>query len=291
MEQQGPLTLEDVLAQSDLLVERRRFDQARTLLGHALKARPEHEDILYRLALVDYLEGHDEPALKAVLRLLAKAPAHYGGRFLHAELLERRKQLAAAESVWLDLIRDFPESADLYAQYAQLMLSTLNLEKARRLAMEGLRFEPENEAALYVMAISDLIAGKQGQHSRHLEALVREHPENVATTIALILALQDRCDWSGALRLAQELLKSQPTDEELVEIVRDLKVENHWSMWPLFPMRRWRWAGSIGVWVVAVIGLNVAGRMSSSVVGPVLVLWLVYVVYSWIWPAQLKRFV
>ena len=293
MEQQQPLTVAQVVTQSDVLIERRRLNEARALLSTVLKAHPDSEELLYRFALIDYLEENDEDALATIARLLSTTPSHYGARFIQAELLERRNRWADAENVWLELIRDFPETADLYAAYARLMLSTLNLDKARRLASEALRFEPEHHSALYVMAIADLITGQQhGQHSRHLEMLVHEHPENVATTIALILALQDRCEWSGALRLAQELLRSRPTDDNVVELVRELTVETHWSMVPLYPMRRWGWAGAIGIWGAAVIGLNaLEGLVPSSVLGILLVIWFTYVVYSWVWPTQLKRLI
>ena len=290
MAQQQPLSSAAVIAQSDLLIERHRLDQARALLAQALKANPDDEELLHRLALIDYLEEDHGAALDTIQRLLSRTPSHYGGRCLHAAILERRKQLADAESVWLGLIRDFPESADLYASYARLMLSTLNLTKAQRLAAEALRLEPEQDAALFVMAMCDLIAGTKGQRSHHLETLVRERPENAATMITLILALQDRSDWRGALRLAQEILRSRPTDADYVDLVRELKVETHWSMVPLYPMRRWGWAGSFGMWLAGIVGLNVLSRVVAP---PVIItlglLWFVYVVYSWVWPAQLKR--
>jgi tetratricopeptide (TPR) repeat protein len=246
MEQQQPLTVAQVVSQSDVLIERRRLNEARALLSTVLKAHPDSEELLYRFALIDYLEENDEDALATIARLLSTTPAHYGARFIQAEILERRNRWVDAENVWLELIRDFPETADLYAAYARLMLSTLNLDKARRLASEALRFEPEHHSALYVMAIADLITGQQhGQHRRHLEMLVRE-----------------------------------------------LTIETHWSMVPLYPMRRWGWAGAIGIWGAAVIGLNaLEGLVPSSVLGILLVIWFTYVVYSWVWPTQLKRLI
>jgi tetratricopeptide (TPR) repeat protein len=286
------LSRAEVVAQSDLLIERRRLDQARALLASALRAAPEDEELLHRVAIVEYLDDDEDAAAQMVQRLLARTPAHYGGRLLHAEILERRRQFADAETVWLGLLRDFPESADLYASYARLMLATLNLTKARRLAAEAVRLEPENDSALFIMAMCDLIDGRQGERSRYLDALVREHPENTQTALALILALQDRHEMAGALRVARELLRSRPSDEDFVEIVRELEVENHWSMAPLYPMRRWGWAGSAGVWVAAVVGFQLAqGIMSDTMVTVVVSVWLVYIVYSWTWPAMLKRFI
>jgi tetratricopeptide (TPR) repeat protein len=287
-----PLSRAEILARSDLLIERRRLDQARALLAPALSASPDDEDLLHRVAIVEYLDDDEDAAAETVQRLLSRAPDHYGGRLLYAEILEHRHQHADAETVWLGLLRDFPESADLYASYARLMLSTLHLSKAQRLAAEALRLEPESENALFVMAMCDLIEGRQSEGSRYLDTLVREHPENVQTALALIIALQDRHDMAGALRVARELLRSQPTNETFVEIVRELQVENHWSMLPLYPMRRWGWAGSAGVWVAAIVGFQLAkGFMDDAMVTVVVSVWLLYIVYSWTWPAMLKRFI
>jgi tetratricopeptide (TPR) repeat protein len=286
----SPLGPSDVITYADLLIERRRLDQARALLAEQLKAKPDNADLLHRLALVDYLKEDADEAFATVNRLLAHAPAHFGGRLLHAALLQDRRQFADAEAVYLALIRDYPEEPELYAAYGRLMLATLNFDKARRLAAEALRLDPEHAAGLFVMGMCDLIAGKTGGHSRHIETLVREHPENIRATTALMLALQDRRDWAGALRLARELLRTRPTDENIVQWVRELKVENHWSMLPLYPMRRWGWGGAVAVWAVGIVSLNaLQSVVARPVMGALLVAWFAYVAYSWIWPAQLKR--
>ena len=280
----------DVVVHADLLIERGRLDQARALLAEQLTTNPDNADLLHRLALVDYLNEDTDDAFATVSRLLATAPAHYEGRFLQAALLQDRGQFADAEAVYLGLIRDYPEAPELYATYGRLMLATLNLDKARRLAAEALRLDPEHAAGLFVMGMCDLISGKTGEHSRHIETLVREYPENERATIALILALQDRRDWAGALRLAQELLRTRPTDENIVEWVRELKVENHWSMLPLYPMRRWGWGGAVAVWAVGIVSLNaLQGVVAPTVMGALLITWFAFVAYSWIWPGQLKR--
>ena len=290
MEQPRPLNPAELAAQSDLLIERRRLSDARMLLARGLKDNPDDEALLHRAALVEYLDDDYDGALETVRLVLRKAPSHYGAKVLYAALLEETSELAQAEEIWLGLIREFPRDADCYASYAGLMLRTLNLDKARRLAAEALRLEPQNESALFALAMTDLIAGKRGAHSHHLEALIREHPEHVRTTLTLITALHDRHDRKGALRLAQELLRSRPTDDSVVDLVRELQVENHWSMLPLYPMRRWGLAGAGAAWGTAVFGLNVLRELVSAIVfAALLVAWLLYVVYSWVWPGLLKR--
>lgn len=273
--------------QSDLLIERRRLDQARALLAPALKAAPEDLELLHRCAVIDYLDDEMETASRTVGQLLSRAPSHYGGRIIRAEIHEHFSQFAEAESVWLELIRDYPESADLYSSYARLMLATLNLEKARALAAEALRFEPEHDGGLYVAATCDLISGRRGARSHHLETLVREHPEKAQAVLALIVALSDRGEGAAALRLARELLRSDPGNQHYVELVKALAVENHWSLWPLYPMRRWGWAGAAGMWAAMIVAVRTIE--SESTQSTIVVFWLAYVAYSWFWPTMLPK--
>jgi tetratricopeptide (TPR) repeat protein len=290
MDQSQPLDPQALITQADVLIERRRYAQARGLLAQGLRSYPADERLCYRLAYVDYREERYAEALQTLQDLLRNVPDHYGARSLQAHVLEETQQLAAAERVWIDLLREYPEDADSYASYGLLMLRTLHIDKGSRLADEALRFEPEHATALFVKGMAELIQGKAGTMNEHLAKLIREHPEQRAAASALIVALQDRGDAQGALRISRELLAAQPDDEAVVEMTRELHRNAHWSMLPLYPMQRWGWGGAAAVWVAGVIGLRMLdGRVSPTTQLTITVLWLLYVLYSWIWPPILKR--
>jgi tetratricopeptide (TPR) repeat protein len=272
------------------LIDRRRYDLARTRLAGALKEHPDDADLLCLSALVEYFSD-DKPAARASIRAALNAdPQHAGARNLFAHILEDDKQYSEAERVLIALLRDYPEDASYYATYAQLMLRTLNIDKARRLAREGLRFEPEHAGCLYVVALADVIDGVGAGENASLATLVREHPEAVNTAVTLIVALQDRGDTRGALRIAQELLRSQPDNKQYVQLVRELKSVGHWSLLPLYPMVKWGWGGAIAVWFIGIVGLRLLSQVASpAVVMTAAAVWLLYVIYSWVWPPLLRR--
>jgi predicted Zn-dependent protease len=238
------------------------------------------------------MQDRNDAARPSVTRLLQLDPEHFGGRALYAELETAEGRLAEAERTWLDLLHDYPEDADLYGDYGALMLRTLHVDKARALAAEGLRHEPEHPWCLALTAICDLIDGRNSDADRMLGELARAHPEHVQTGLVLVTALHERGDSASALRVAQGLLRADPTSSERLELVQKLRMVTHWSMRPLYPIVRWGWKAVIAMWVVVAFGLQlIPPDVPKGVVGALGIAWLVYVVYSWVWPGLLRRLI
>jgi predicted Zn-dependent protease len=274
------------------LVERRRYAQAQLTVSSGLKEFPESVELNYLAAFIDYASERPGLAMQGVKVLLSQSPQHYGARRLYAHLLEDAKKLAGAERVWIDLLREYPQDADCFAGYGELMLRTLNIDKARRLAQEGLRESPEHAGCLYLAAMVDLILNRRGVQSEHLQRMLREHPDQARSALALVVALSAKGNNRAALRIAQELLRQRPDSPQMLGLFRELKAQTHWSMLPLYPMQRWGWSGAVVVTLVGLIGLRVAARALPPAVSAALTwTWLAYVIYSWIWPRLLRRWV
>lgn len=277
--------------QAQGLVDRHRYAQARRVIAEGLRQFPDSDGLEYLAAVVAFLEDDNAVAMATVGRLLARTPQHYGGRVLAARLHQEANAFSEAEALWLELLREYPEDPDLYANYADLMLRTMHIDKAGRLVREGLRLEPDHEACLFVATLVDVIEGRDpGHRGIHLEQLVTRHPDRLRTSLALVSALHDQGRNREAFRIAQELVRAQPDSAPLVELARDLKVQSHWSMLPLYPMQRWGWTGAAAVTVGGIVGLRaLGGVLPGPVSGTLGLLWLAYVVYSWTWPAVLKK--
>jgi tetratricopeptide (TPR) repeat protein len=291
-EDRGP-DLAALLQQAHALIDRRRYVQARQLLATAALSHPDNPQLLYLAAFIDYSEGKLDDAEKTVHTLLLREPEHYGGRTLRAELHEARKEYAQAETVWIDLLRDYPEEANLYASYAELMMRTLHLDKAQRLMQEGLRLEPNHPQCLYIAALIHIIQGRSSAtENEHLQRLLSEYPERLQSLMTLVVALNQRGDNRSALRVAQQLLTLRPDSPQFLKLVKELKMQTHWSLLPLYPMQRWGWGGAA---VVTVLGIGLVHASRSSLTGDVAsvigYIWLAYVIYSWVWPQILRKLI
>lgn len=283
------LSARDYSLRVEGLIERDRYAQARAELGEALAQYPDDSDLLYCSALVDYLTGQPDDARATMLRVLSREPDHYAGRSLLATLHQDSGDLAAAELVLIDLLRDFPESGHHYARYAMLMYRTMHLDKAKALAHEALRLDPDNEMALIACLIGDLIDGRKGAEQERLAVLMRRHPESAGTAHMLITHLVRRGQYRAAKRIAIELLKLNPNSREILALVVDLETLSHWTMLPLWPFNRWGWAASVVLWVATVAVFSGAGKVAPHILGPLNIVLLSYCAYSWIFPSLLKR--
>lgn len=283
---EGP-SPETVVGQVAALMERKRFAQARALLRPALASEPNHARLLLQSAWIDYLDDCEDEAMHTVRQVLTSEPDNESARLLYFHLLMHEERHVEAEQTIIGLLREFPEHASYYGQYADLMLRTLNLQKAHQLAVEGLKYESDDASCLAVLTICDFIAGRSAGPA--LQQLLVRHPESTQTLVLVVVALQTRGQTREAKRVAQELVRSHPDNEGLVDMARQLNIATHWSLLPLWPLQRWGWGASFAIWILFLIGSRALSSMDPVLGGTFTVLGLIYVVYSWVWPPLLRR--
>lgn len=283
------LTARDYTLQINALIERRRYDHARSLLAEALAQFPQDAGLLVSSAHVAYANDDVALARDTLQEVLAREPQHYQARSLLAAVYQDCDQLADAEATLLDLLRDYPEAGFQYARYAMLMYRTLHLDKAKLLAREALRLDPDDELALAACLIGDMIDGRAGAEQASLATLMRNHPESENTARLLITHLISRGRYRAAKRIAVELLKLYPHSRQVLELVVQLDALSHWSMLPLWPFNRWGWGASIGFYVLTLLVLNSLSHVDAGVTRPVSYALLGFCAYSWVYPSLLTR--
>jgi tetratricopeptide (TPR) repeat protein len=283
-----PSSADAFAQQAFYFIERRRLADARRVLKEGLSQHPQDPDLLFHSAQVEWLNDENAAAEATARQVLSVAPEHAPARQLLASLLAEREQFAEAEALLIGLLHDYPESAALYGRYSRLRLSTLHLEKAGKLAREGLRYDPDDRECLLAMALCETARG--GSHANQgLEKLITGHPESMSTVHALVVALVDGGRIHEAHRIAQHAMRADPANENLVNMVRELRLQNHWSMKLLWPMQKWGWGASAAMWVGAIVMMRVLQTSAPEAYGPFVFTWLAYVIYSWVWPPLIRR--
>jgi tetratricopeptide (TPR) repeat protein len=271
------------------LLDRRRTGQARSLLASALAEQPDDSDLLLLGARADLIDDDPASARRTLERVIARDPGHFSARALLLMLLTAENELVPAEQLALSLLRERPAAAWLYAAYGRVMLKALQFPKARALAKEALRLDPNEEDALTVMALCDVVELPKSSNSAALRRLLAQNPEDRQTLGLVVTALIHDGKDAAALRGARELLRADPNHAHWLDVVKALTVDNHWSLKPLWPMRRFGWGGSVAIWVGGILVVRTLGQSNPQAAG--ILSWVIvgYVVYSWVWPPLLKR--
>lgn len=291
MESETPDIAQDLQLLQELAA-RNRTGQMRAILQRLMPQYPDHHEVLYFAAQVDWLEDKDEDALVTVSRLVEHHPGSYSGRMLLFRILDGLNRRSEAETVILEMLREYPEDALLYGHYSILMLESMCVDKAGELAARAIAIDPDDETALTASVMHELLVAPGEPAKRRLAELVSRYPEAATTALMVIVVLSEQGQDKEALRIAQEVLRQSPDSREVVNLVISLKTATHWSMVPLRPLQKWGWGASIAIWFVMVMLLrNVEGTPIEPYALPVVMAFLAYVVYSWVWPPILKRWI
>jgi Flp pilus assembly protein TadD len=271
------------------LIERGRFDQARKTLPEAFSMDPDdfgNHMLAGRVALE--LEDYDA-ARSSVARALALHPASIDAGLLMFSVQRHSEQFPEAEQTILGLLRDNPDDSQMFGCYAELMLRTLHLKKAGALAAEALRLDPSERLARTVSLLVRIIEGDREGAVAELEELVRDDPGTLQAAWGIVAVLQSEHRYGEALDVMRGILHSAPDDGSIVEAMVELRAASHWTVAPLWPLNRYEWLGSGALWAAALGSFLLSRRFAPDLTTPLLTFYIVYVVYSWVWPPLLKR--
>ena len=271
------------------LLEVGRAQEAGELLARALSESPESASIRVLSARVALLQGDVEEARTQVGRALSLEPTSFEARWLLYALERQADRHAQAEEVLTELLREYPEAPDLLAEYGSLMLETLHLEKARQLTDEALRLDPENRSARATDSLLALCEGNRERAGHRVAELIGDDPDSREAAYTLLAHLVEERRTREALELSQELLRIDPKNEHLLEAIVELRMATHPLALPLRPLQRFGWAGSAAIWFGAIVVLRWAGRAEVPWALPLAGLYLAWVLYSWIYPPLMKR--
>jgi predicted Zn-dependent protease len=276
-------------AQASELLDRRRTQMARRLLEGALAQHPHHRGVLLQAARADLQDDRTASARSLLSHLLQADPSDPTARLMMAETEMDAGDLAAAEVLLLGLLREAPREPVYFACYSRVMLRALYIDKASRLADEALRLSPHSETALHARALCDIVAGRHGRHSGATVRLLLDHPDDQHTLGLIVVSLIHANRPREALALARQLLRAQPDDGHLLSVVKALRADQHWTLWPLRPLQRWGWGGSVALWGGLLVVSQVVARTAPAYGTALSTTWLAFVIYSWAWPPLLRR--
>jgi len=217
--------VEMLVAQSDLLLRMRRYDDADQLIDAALDNHPE-DAMLEQARLQAYVVRAQAAVADGDLNLaddilrdgLHTYPGDVSLRYAQALLYQEQGRLRRAATVLESLVDDVPEDASLLNALGYLLTDSLDRhEEAYGYIEQALNLEPDNAAIIDSMG---WVLYHLGDHAAALEHLLRAYalfpdPEVAAHIIDVRWALGEH---SAARELLELQLGEHPGDPHLEDV-------------------------------------------------------------------------
>ncbi len=169
-----------VQAEADLLREARDFEAVYVLLDKAVKARPDHVDLLYDRAMAaEKLNKLD--VVEADLRKVIKLKPDYAHAYnaLGYTLIEKTNRLGEAADLLDKAISLSPEDAYVLDSLGWLHYRKGNLDKAREFLERAWRIRQDPEIAAHLGEVL-WMKGSREEASRLWQSSLQNNPKNEA---------------------------------------------------------------------------------------------------------------
>lgn len=253
----------------EALIDCQRLDDAKRELARAYRHYPDVLELKFLEAKIASEQEEHHVALTLLMEVLKIDPNNVEYRHFYFHTCFELDFYAQAENIIIELLKDYPEEASFYSAYALLMLETRHSEKAQKLAKEALRLDPDNIYARLIDAYGECVVGNSQVGEALLSDLLGEDPDNDAIAYMLLLPLSENGKENLALRLAQELLSRNPKDQDIIEIIIELKI----ALYPLFrPYSFFARQGFLpaalawGIFVITIFGLISFGFVTLGLI-------------------------
>ncbi|WP_164491788.1 tetratricopeptide repeat protein [Staphylospora marina] len=145
------------------------YRRNRNRIERLIRKEPKVEHYLL-LALLEAQKHDWKRSQAAVEEALLLEPGNREAELLHAQILEGRGDLSAAEAAYRSLCRNHPGFSKAFREYARyLMTHTDSTDLARNLLFMSLELNPKDAVSHTLLAEFYLLSGKPGQAMLHLE--------------------------------------------------------------------------------------------------------------------------
>ena len=272
--------MSDSIRAAFLLLQVDRPEEALRALARGESAEEPEGWYARALALIQ-LERHDEAA-HAAERGLSVDPDD--PRLLYALSHARlaKGDLAGAEQSILAALRSDSGDPTWLAHYALVVAHAGQLEKGERLIDRALAVDPGHS---FVLRVNALLAAARHDDAGALDRakqLLKTVPES-ASAHRLMAAVQASAGHiDGAATHLRRAVQINPADGEVADRARELKLHQHWLMWPLRPIHRF---GPGPVWLSAVAIMFVLGTAGPFwLFTTFAAAWVLFCIYSWVIP-------
>lgn len=226
--------MEGVMRRVELLLDQRRFAEARSMLMQGLADDPEQPLLNAFLAYCLRMEDRDEEALEPAQRALSHAPewpfVHYVLALVYEGLGKPKQALECiAQAIQLD-----PRDPSHFGLQAAILFQTRQWHEAIEATERGLAIDPEHAQCRGILTAAMNQLGKHEDVAHLVDESLRKNPENAFAFANKGWSCLRQGDPKEAIRHFQEALRLEPELEWARQgALESLKARNFVYRWLL----------------------------------------------------------
>ncbi len=227
-------------------------------------------------------------AIEAAGKALELAPLMAALHELMARLRIDTDELPEAELACLRAISLDPEDPDPWCVYAHACALAGQLPKAWALLDKAASIDPESTELASTRVSVAWLSADPALTERHSKALLALDPENERGLTMLGISHATQGKVSDGMAVLRGAVLANPRPDGPVRVAEQVRVLQHWAMWPQRLIARF---GIAALWFVvmgslfSLSALDAPGWAFLAVGG----LWLLLVLWSWVAPAMVRR--
>ena len=221
------MTTQTQMAQAQVLLQTRRYQDAEARLRQVLAGEPNHARAHALLAYTLYLQDRDAEALQEAEMAIGLEPNAPSNHYLRALALLDLNRADDAMAAIHEALRLDPENAPYHALVSRIYVRKKKWKRALKAAEAGLRFDPENVQCANLRGLALANLGRKKEAGQAIEAALARDPESALTHATQGWVLLHRNDPQGALAHFGEALRLNPMlDWARQGIIEALKARN-----------------------------------------------------------------
>jgi tetratricopeptide (TPR) repeat protein len=234
-----------------------------------------------------FLLGRYADTVKAVDAGLKNDPTSIDLLYWRSVALEHLNDLAGAETTLLSALRLSPDHPWLLSRYARLVARAGQFAKAEQLLQRAEQLDPEDQFVRQVRVTLAYLQGKDQQVLQSSRQILADDPDDVFAHTMIGAAHIEQGEANKASQALSKAARIDPSNREIVSIARETRQATHPLLWPIIPFQRF---GSIKIWIGVLLLIMLLRTIGMTpLAGMIAIVYLIFVLYSWIVPWLLKR--
>lgn len=277
------------LLEANHLTSINRFERANEILFDLLSENPDSDDIPLLIGINYFSLSKYEEAKKFVENSLASGYEACNSHALLGLIEMRLNKFAQAETHFLESLQINPQNPQTIAHYSSLMFLTNHQEKGRKLLEEARRIDPEDEVVLHYWYLYALLNEEKTLQTDTLHEIINSDEDEYVKLINILQHNLSISNYKEAYNVARDAYLMNPSDDSLLDLLKNLKIQNCPFMMPIRMIDRL--GGGMVVWggVVALLFVLIWLNYDNAILY-VAVFYMGLCVYSWVVPPIIKKY-